>query len=173
MDNFSILVDKLIMESIVGVGPMVAVSILFGTQESQSIFRDKRKRYIEEPRSSSESRRRMVSRMKDRDRDHSSVGWVRGCNDVSTHHSIIIIYFIPRLWKSQNTYGLTSTCHTIYSKKTHTAYSWNCPLRLFRGGWLPKGRQPEFRDGKFRGIMHNENYVAIGRSVGKLSHCRG
>ena len=75
MDNFSTLVDKLIMESMIGVGPMVAVSILFGTQGSQSIFRDKRKRYIEKPRSSSKSRRKMVSRMKDRDRDHSSVGW--------------------------------------------------------------------------------------------------
>jgi len=43
MDNFSILVDKLIMESMIGVGPMVAVSILFGRQGSQSIFRDKRR----------------------------------------------------------------------------------------------------------------------------------
>jgi len=69
------------MESIIGVDPVV---ILFGTQESQSIFKNKRKRYIEKPSSSSKGRRRVVSRMKDRDGDHSSVGWVRGCNDVST-----------------------------------------------------------------------------------------
>ena len=77
MDNASTLVGKS-MESIEGVtdvGPMIAVNVLIVVQESQDIFRDKGQRYVKEPSSSSKDGRSVVSRMKDRDRDHSSVEW--------------------------------------------------------------------------------------------------
>jgi len=74
MDNASTLVGKS-MESIEGVTDVGPMNVLIVVQESQDIFRDKGKRYVKEPSSSSKDGRSVVSRMKDRDRDHSSAGW--------------------------------------------------------------------------------------------------